>query len=166
MTKIKKWCALVLSVMLVAAMGIVSVNAADESIEEVGASAEKGITIHYQNSELAQPYVYLWNSLPTNSAMSDSYPGEKMTASSNGWFTYVINDVTAVNMIFTDKDGNQYSRELRRTTGEWWYRNNRWTNHNPDDVDPVSSVDMREESIYFVMTTRFYDGDSGNNVHC
>ena len=166
MTKIKKWCALVLSVMLVAAMGLVSVNAADESIEEVGASAEKGITIHYQNSELAQPYVYLWNSLPTNSAMSDSYPGEKMTASSNGWFTYVINDVTAVNMIFTDKDGNQYSRELRRTTGEWWYRNNRWTNHNPDDVDPVSSVDMREESIYFVMTTRFYDGDSGNNVHC
>lgn len=166
MTKIKKWCALVLSVMLVVAMGIVSVNAADESIEEVGASAEKGITIHYQNSELAQPYVYLWNSLPTNSAMSDSYPGEKMTASSNGWFTYVINDVTAVNMIFTDKDGNQYSRELRRTTGEWWYRNNRWTSHNPDDVDPVSSVDMREESIYFVMTTRFYDGDSGNNVHC
>lgn len=166
MTKIKKWCALVLSVMLVVAMGIVSVNAADESIEEVGASAGKGITIHYQNSELAQPYVYLWNSLPTNSAMSDSYPGEKMTASSNGWFTYVINDVTAVNMIFTDKDGNQYSRELRRTTGEWWYRNNRWTNHNPDDVDPVSSVDMREESIYFVMTTRFYDGDSGNNVHC
>ena len=120
MTKIKKWCALVLSVMLVAAMGIVSVNAADESIEEVGAAAETGITIHYQNSELAQPYVYLWNSLPTNSAMSDSYPGEKMTASAGGWFTYVINDVTAVNMIFTDKNGNQYSPELRRTTGEWW----------------------------------------------
>lgn len=169
MTKIKKWCALVLSVMLVITAGIVSVNAADAdaTTEEVGAaSAETGITIHYQNSELAQPYVYLWNSLPTNSAMSDSYPGEKMTASADGWFTYVINDVTAVNMIFTDKNGKQYSPELRRTTGEWWYRNNRWTNHNPDDVDPVSSVDMREESIYFVMTTRFYDGDSGNNVHC
>ena len=112
MTKIKKWCALVLSVMLVITAGIVSVNAADAdaTTEEVGAaSAETGITIHYQNSELAQPYVYLWNSLPTNSAMSDSYPGEKMTASSNGWFTYVINDVTAVNMIFTDKDGKQYS---------------------------------------------------------
>ena len=128
MTKIKKWCALVLSVMLVITAGIVSVNAADAdaTTEEVGAaSAETGITIHYQNSELAQPYVYLWNSLPTNSAMSDSYPGEKMTASSNGWFTYVINDVTAVNMIFTDKDGKQYSPELRRTTGEWWYKNKR-----------------------------------------
>lgn len=169
MTKIKKWCALVLSVMLVITAGIVSVNAADAdaTTEEVGAaSAETGITIHYQNSELAQPYVYLWNSLPTNSAMSDSYPGEKMTASSNGWFTYVINDVTAVNMIFTDKDGKQYSPELRRTTGEWWYKNKRWTKYNPDEIDPVDSVDMREESIYFVMTTRFYDGDTGNNVHC
>ena len=25
---------------------------------------------------------------------------------------------------------------------------------------------MREETIYFVMTTRFYDGDTGNDVHC
>ena len=27
-------------------------------------------------------------------------------------------------------------------------------------------TDFRDESIYFVMTTRFYDGDSGNNVLC
>lgn len=27
-------------------------------------------------------------------------------------------------------------------------------------------TDFRDESIYFVMTTRFYDGDSGNNVQC
>lgn len=26
--------------------------------------------------------------------------------------------------------------------------------------------DFREETIYFVMTTRFYDGDTANNVHC
>ena len=28
------------------------------------------------------------------------------------------------------------------------------------------STDFREESIYFAMTTRFYDGDKSNNVHC
>lgn len=27
-------------------------------------------------------------------------------------------------------------------------------------------TDFREESIYFAMTTRFYDGDKSNNVHC
>ena len=41
MTKIKKWCALVLSVMLVITAGIVSVNAADAdaTTEEVGAAS-------------------------------------------------------------------------------------------------------------------------------
>ena len=29
-----------------------------------------------------------------------------------------------------------------------------------------SRTDFRDESIYFVMTTRFYDGDSSNNTHC
>ena len=27
-------------------------------------------------------------------------------------------------------------------------------------------TDFRDESIYFVMTTRFYDGDKANNAHC
>ena len=27
-------------------------------------------------------------------------------------------------------------------------------------------TDFRDESIYFIMTTRFFDGDSSNNVHC
>lgn len=27
-------------------------------------------------------------------------------------------------------------------------------------------TDFRDETIYFVMTTRFYDGDTSNNVHC
>lgn len=28
------------------------------------------------------------------------------------------------------------------------------------------TTDFREETIYFLMTSRFYDGDSSNNVHC
>ena len=35
----------------------------------------------------------------------------------------------------------------------------------PDVVKPVGG-DFRDESIYFVITTRFYDGDSSNNFHC
>ena len=30
----------------------------------------------------------------------------------------------------------------------------------------TNRTDFRDESIYFVMTTRFYDGDEGNNVLC
>ena len=30
----------------------------------------------------------------------------------------------------------------------------------------LSRTDFRDESIYFVMTTRFFDGDASNNTHC
>ncbi len=33
-------------------------------------------------------------------------------------------------------------------------------------ISTTASYDFREETIYFVMTTRFYDGDPNNNVHC
>lgn len=35
-----------------------------------------------------------------------------------------------------------------------------------DNLFSSSRTDFRDESIYFVMTTRFYDGDTGNNVLC
>ena len=34
------------------------------------------------------------------------------------------------------------------------------------DVFTSNRTDFRDESIYFMMTTRFYDGDTGNNVLC
>lgn len=169
MTRIKKLCALVLVLMIVITAGICTVSAADASDVEVAAdTTATGITIYVRDDEVAQPYVYLWNSLPTNDAMSDSYPGEKLT-SAGDWFTYYIPDVTKVNAIVTDADGNQHSKEQKLTSAastEWWCSNGKWTKYNPDETDPVEDVDMREESIYFVMTTRFYDGDTGNNVHC
>ena len=89
MTGIKKICALVLALMIVVTAGIVSVSAAQESSDTSVAAeqteTETGITIHVRDDEVAQPYIYLWNSLPTNSAMSESYPGEKLTKSGD-WF--------------------------------------------------------------------------------
>ncbi len=167
MTRIKKLCAIVLVLMIVITTGVMTVSAATTNDNEVAASTttETGITIHVRIDNVAQPYVYLWNSLPTNSAMSKSYPGEKMTKADE-WFNYYVTDVTKVNAIITDADGEQYSKERKLTTGEWWCDNGKWTKFDPDEPDPIGTVDMREETIYFVITTRFYDGDTGNNVHC
>ena len=170
MIRIKKICALVLVLMFVIATGIASVSAAEAAdTNAVSADEATGITIHVRDDEVTQPYLYLWNSLPTNDAMSDSYPGEKLNKGANGWFDYYVADVTKVNVIVTDADGNQHSKEQKLTTTastEWWCSNGKWKKFDPDKTDPISEVDMREESIYFVMTTRFYDGDTGNNVHC
>lgn len=170
MTRIKKLCALVLAVMMVVTAGVISVNAAQSSDSDAVSAdtTETGITIHVRMSDGTQPYVYLWNSLPTNSAMSKSYPGEKMTKGDK-WYNYHVADVTKVNAIVTDADGKQYSSEKKlesAASADWYCENGKWSKYNPDEPDPIGSVDMREETIYFVMTTRFYDGDTGNDVHC
>lgn len=170
MTGIKKLCALVLAVMMVVTVGVISVNAVQSSDSDAVAAdtTNTGITIHVRMKDGTQPYVYLWNSLPTNSAMSKSYPGEKMTKGDK-WYNYHVADVTKVNAIITDADGKQYSTEKKLESGassDWYFENGKWSKYNPDEPDPIGSVDMREETIYFVMTTRFYDGDTGNDVHC
>ena len=170
MTRIKKLCALVLAVMMVVTAGVISVNAAQSSDSDAVSAdtTETGITIHVRMSDGTQPYVYLWNSLPTNSAMSKSYPGEKMTKGDK-WYNYHVADVTKVNAIVTDANGKQYSSEKKlesAASADWYCENGKLSKYNPDEPDPVGSVDMREETIYFVMTTRFYDGDTGNDVHC
>ena len=169
MTKIKKIIALLMVIAVSASImvvGTVGVSAKDTSIKKTAASSETtetGITVHYK-SEGVTPYVYYWNSLPNN--IKTEYPGEQMAADKDNWYTTTFKDVTKINLMFTDKDGKQLSKELTRKTGEWWFYNNIWWSSNPDEFDPASSVDFREESIYFVVTTRFYNGDKSNDVHC
>ena len=164
---IKKALAFILVLAMVSAVGIFSISAAEIAVDEAVSDDPVSITVHARQEGLSQPYIYLWNSLPTNSAMSKSYPGEKMTASGE-WFTYSISDVTKVNVLITDADGKQYSKEQKLTnaSADWYFSNGKWTKYDPDKVDPTESFDPRIDTLYFVMTTRFYDGDTGNDVHC
>lgn len=167
MSGMKKALALILAIVMMTTVGAVAASAVAVSEETAVAATSETITIHVKQDGLAQPYIYLWNSLPTNGAMSKTYPGEKMTASGE-WFTYTLTGYTKVNALITDASGKQYSKEqtITNVSADWWYSNNRWSKYNPEETDPVESLDPREDTIYFVMTTRFYDGDSGNNVHC
>lgn len=160
MTKIKKIVALVLCVCVVLAVGIFSASAATTD-DGNDTAASSGIKVHYY-CEDGVPSIYYWNSLPQN--ISTDYPGPKMTAEGNNYYGYTFNDVTKINMMFVT-NGEQ-SAELTRNSGEWWYKNKRWFNHHPGELDSPERVDFRENSIYFIITTRFYDGDTGNNVHC
>lgn len=111
MTRIKKGLALVLVLMITVTAGVFTAFAAETAQEEEPAgTSDSVITIHVRQDGLSQPYIYVWNSLPTNDAMSQSYPGERMTAS-DGWHTYTITGFTKVNAIITDAQGNQYSSE-------------------------------------------------------
>lgn len=161
MKKIHKITALVLALAVLISAAMISTAAADTQKSGTGAG---GITIHYY-CEGGAPNIYYWNSLPEN--IETTYPGPTMTSDSSmgaNWYKYVFSNKTKINFLFV-KNGVQ-SAELTRETGEWWYKNGRWYSKDPTQADSYERVDLREDSIYFVMTTRFYDGDTSNNVHC
>ena len=174
MKNLTKIAALLMAFIIAVGVGIVGISAANMETAEVSAASDKaGITVYYK-CEGKTPYIYYWNALPKN--LETAYPGVKMTKATDqvgeNWYKYTFKDSTKVNLLFTDgtnKLEGQLSKELTRNSGEWWFKGTKWYGKNPDDVtQPVDGnfSDMREDSIYFVMTTRFYDGDKGNNVHC
>ena len=163
-------CALLVGV--VASAGIVAVDnvsldagAAEVSYEEVAAT---GIVIHYKDDKATSaPSIYYWNSLPEN--IEVDYPGKAMTADSSqgsNWYTYTFPSVEKINFQFVASDGTQSAEMTKGAAGEYWYKNGKWYTKNPELIDTYDRSDMRQDSIYFVITTRFYDGDTGNNVHC
>ena len=168
--------ALLLCLALIVSAAVISAQAADEEIADVAAQSDiadtgaDSIIIHVDSPDKV-PYIYYWNALPTNKECA--YPGVKMnrdaTQTGSTWYTYTFENTTKINFQLTDGTSElsgQISKELTRTTGEWWYRNGRFSKKNPYIADDYTAVDMRQDTIYFVITTRFYDGDTGNNVHC
>jgi glycosidase len=160
----KKLIAIIMVIALAVSVAGISVSAVQQDVSESGST---GITVHYY-TEKGTPSVYYWNSLPTN--ISTTYPGPSMTSEGNNWYKYTFSGVTKINLQFVESDGTQ-GNELTRNTdsgnNEFWYKGSRWTTKQPTgSSDDYERTDLRESSIYFVITTRFYDGDSSNNVHC
>lgn len=156
-------CILLLCIIASVAFMALDAKAATVDYEEAAAS---GIVIHYKDDDGGVPNVYYWNSLPNN--IEVEYPGERMTSDSSqgsGWYTVTFPNVTKINLMFI-VDGKQSPELTRTSAGEYWYKNKKWYNSNPELIDIVERTDMRQETIYFIITTRFYDGDTGNNVHC
>ena len=130
--------------------------------------------------------IHYWNAQPGGGGTT--WPGLAMTDAGDGWFSISLAGITSANLVFNDGAGRQ-SVDLHRE-GDGWYRNGRWYDAEPtaDDVDPpqrpggnvppppapspsggahsYGNPDFREETIYFLITTRFYDGDPSNNFFC
>ena len=155
--------------------------------------------------------IWAWEDGPVN--LFEAWPGADLEVFNEDWKTYVFEDHTSINLIFSE-NGNPQTSDLKAThAGYWWFYNNKFGDENPLKnqgggggsggefvPSPTTSVtqvpsakdytefplwnelpasnwtvlspytgtrdDFRDESIYFTITTRFYDGDTGNNVHC
>ena len=156
-------------------VGLSEINTVEEYIDtyvetqELSAAEDASIIIHYYAADGEVPSIYYWNAFPQD--QETVWPGQKMTMESENWYQYTFTDTNKINFLFTY--GLSQTKDLTRKKGEWWYKNGRWYSSKPkentgDSEKPIESErgDFREETIYFLMTTRFYDGDPSNNVHC
>lgn len=148
--------------------------------------SSEAITIHYA-SEWDKVQLYAWNALPND--VDFNWPGEALKKDENGYYSYTFSGVSKVNFLFTN--GTEQSEEFTLTkAGEYTYKDGKWESGSLDtpatatpaptpggpDTTPVPTpggpdttpapferTDFRDETIYFMMTSRFYDGDSSNN---
>ena len=154
--------------------------------EEV--AAESKIIVHY-TSDWENTCLYAWNALPNDIEMD--WPGKELKKDADGYFSYTFDATTKVNFLFTG-DGTQTEDYSLKKAGEYWYSNGKWVTEKPSGDQketpapdetvapdktpgpeessgpsstpaPFTRTDFRDETIYFMMTSRFYDGDSSNN---
>jgi len=127
-------------------------------------------------------YIHYWNA--EHSSAKSNWPGIRMEAQGKNWYRCQFVGVNALHCVFNDGHGKQTADQYRNSNG-WYDANGQWSatkpvphkpiTHNTTSSRPVIShpppplsnrVDFREETIYFLLTTRFYDGDPSNNFFC
>ncbi|MBQ1394398.1 MAG: starch-binding protein, partial [Lachnospiraceae bacterium] len=161
-------------------VGLSKITSAKEYVDtyvvaqDLSAAEDASIIIHYYTGGSEVPNIYYWNGLPVD--QETVWPGQPMTYEDENWYQYTFKDTNKINFLFTV--GMNQSKDLTCKKGEWWYKDGKLYSKKPgnnggsdnnggsETVEPSEKSDFREESIYFLMTTRFYDGDKSNNVHC
>jgi glycosidase len=149
----------------------------------------KPILIHFEKptSWSDTVYVHFWS--PHGHAPATNWPGVVTQRDTNDWYCFRLPD-RDLHFLFNDGQGRQ-TGDLHRTREGWYGADQRWHDRKPDARPmPVAQVsagtrskvrkpahspgpaplhqrtDFREETIYFLITTRFYDGDPRNNFFC
>ena len=74
---------------------------------------------------------YVWTG--TNTELLGTWPGKAMTDEGSNWKGITL-DVTSANIIFNGSSGQ--TDNLSREAGEWWYKEGKWTDYNPEDSTP------------------------------
>ncbi|CRI63176.1 Alpha amylase catalytic region (fragment) [Thiocapsa sp. KS1] len=131
--------------------------------------------------------VHVWDAQP--SGLRSDWPGVPMEVLDESWYRIRLAGTRSAHLVFTDGEGHQTHDHYRDAEG-WLDAKSHWHDHRPGhrvrsvqsaepppaprpvpsfatELRPVAErSDFREETIYFLITTRFYDGDPSNNFFC
>ena len=102
-----------------------------------GTSKTYSLDLHYKapitdkiilHAESKWTNCYVWTG--TNTELLGAWPGKAMTDEGSNWKGITL-DVTSANIIFNGSSGQ--TDNLSREAGEWWFKDGKWTEYNPED---------------------------------
>lgn len=135
-------------------------------------------------------HLHYWDRQPGGDG--SDWPGVKMVPDPDapGWYRCQLSETRQLRLVFNDGQGHQ-SEDLFRDRSGWYRLDSGWQDERPSQrpasrtepmaaassaprkIDPQTGLrplaersDFREETIYFLLTARFYDGDPSNNAFC
>lgn len=79
-------------------------------------------------------HCYAWTG--SSNALLGQWPGKAMTDEENNWYGITL-DIASANIIF---NGIGQTADLSREAGEWWYKDGKWYDHNPEDSQPPAII--------------------------
>lgn len=142
------------------------------------------LTIHFERPAgwAETIHVHYWTGHP--GGVASEWPGVAMEPQGADWFRIRFAGLKSLYLVFNDAQGRQTQDQFRSVNG-WLNAQGHWSATRPEPRPApaalaarprpqVSSAprpwrertDFREETIYFLLTTRFYDGDPSNNFFC
>ena len=132
--------------------------------------------------------IHFWDTRPP--APFIDWPGVPMSDEGNGWYAYRFDGVTSSRLLFHDNCGRQ-TVDLQRDRSGWYTLDGGWSDHGPEEASSgnfnrggsdsggsrapsvstsypatLTGKDFREETIYFLLTARFYEGDPSTSFFC
>ena len=144
-----------------------------------------GFTVHFKKpADWGDTiHIHFWG--VGREAARGSWPGVPMRPEGGGWFAHGFDEGEA-HFVFNDGQGRQTGDLAHDREG--WFEDGYWSDRPPapNRVPPAAAsarstvvaaptpelapvhqrADFRDETIYFLITTRFYDGDPSNNFFC
>jgi len=141
-------------------------------------------------------YIHSWDRTPGGAASGWPGEPMESVAGRPGWYRYRFTETGSLRLVISDAGGHQTPDHFRDrdgwldAKGHWHDRDPEAGGADPASAAPppasgvaeeqaprtrpvpaeLASVaeraDFREETIYFLITTRFYDGDPSNNFFC
>jgi glycosidase len=114
----------------------------------------------------AYNYTHLWAWDDSKNYTGGKWPGVQMTDEGNKWYGYTV-DVKVCNVIFSNSGNGQNSEHGEsREEGEWWYKDGKWTDYNPDRPStPIITASVESGTYLTAQTVELKGSNSGDVIY-